>query len=91
MATASQITINTSTATLLAECTAAPALSVLLRSTNAGNTYLGGSGLTASSNGYQMDTSGAEMPFTLAPGESLYAISATGSPVVSVLTWQGEC
>ena len=50
MASSQQVTLNTSSASLLAECTAEPALDLRLQVSGSGgtSTYLGGSGVTSS-------------------------------------------
>ena len=46
--------------------------------------YLGGSGVTGSSNGFAVPAS-QFMAYAAAGGDSLYAIAASGSPIVQLL------
>lgn len=82
-----QVSLNTSSASLLAECTEEPAIVVALQSpgTQGQSVYLGASTLAASTDGYELGETALQL--TLAPGDSLYAIASTGTPTVQVLTW----
>jgi len=59
--------------------------SVLVQNPSAGATvYLGGSGVTSSSYGYAL-AGGSDISIDLSGGESLYAITASGSQQINVL------
>lgn len=96
MATSQQVTLNTSTPSLLASCTAAPALKTLIQAASVPTQiqiYLGGSGVTTT-NGFQLALSTqtpVPLELTLQPGDSLYGIASTGTPVVEVLAWEDGC
>lgn len=59
--------------------------SIVIQNPSAGATvYLGGSGVTSSTYGYAL-AGGSDLSIDLSPGESLYAITASGTQQVNIL------
>lgn len=79
-ATSARISVGTSAVTLAADVDSGAAL---IRNRGTGAVYLGDASVT-SSTGFQVDP-GETVPVDLFPGDTLYAVSASGSNVVHVL------
>lgn len=96
MLTSQQVTLGTGSSSLLAQCTAAPALKVRVQAASIATQlqiYLGDASVTTSSGSrLAINTQASEpLELTLQPGDSIYGIASTGSPVVEVLTWEADC
>jgi hypothetical protein len=82
MPSSAQITIN-STATVLVDATAFDQ-TVYLHNSGGGVVYLGAANVTTA-NGYKLDN-GDKITIGVGDHEALYAVTASGTNVVSVLT-----
>lgn len=82
MPTSSQVSIN-STATVLVAATAFDQ-TVYIHNSGGGAIYLGAANVTTS-NGYKLDN-GDKITIGVGDHEALYAVTETGTNVVSVLT-----